>query len=149
MIAWDESHLHLYFAVSTVTAKNVPWIIFRYDLRTRSVTRIVNDYGGGFGNGQVSRSGQYLAYIQYGVMGVCGTSGFLVVADLWARRLGRVEYATATRDEIPIVQTLHWTSPTEIEYETEVHKETECRQSDNYPKQKIQARVKVNEIDFR
>ncbi len=73
VIAWDRRRQRLYFSVATGTAKNRPWVIFRYDLRTRRTTRIVSDYGAGYTIGAVSRSGQFLAYVGYASSGVCGT----------------------------------------------------------------------------
>lgn len=146
IVAWDDNHSNLYFAVPTETSKNKSWILFRYNLRTRRSTRLVNDYGGGFGLGQVSRSGQYLAYVQFAVMGVCGTSGSLMIADLWAGRLHEIRETTSSQDEIPVVESIHWKSPNEVEIEGAVHRESECRSSENFPKRSFRRTVNTSEL---
>jgi hypothetical protein len=141
--------LNLYFAIPTGTSKNKPWIVFRYSLRTHRVTRLLNDYGGGFGFGEVSRSGQYLAYVQFAVLGSCGTSGSLVIADLWAGRHHTIGYRTASGDDVPVVESLRWKSPNEVEYETAVHSEADCRTADNFGKRRFREAVNVEDLRFR
>ena len=148
ILAWDDAHRRLYFAVPTGTAKNKPWIIFRYSLRTRAIERISSDYGGGFGTGEVSRSGQYLAYIGYEKMGACGTSGLLVVVDTWARRLGTVEVDTETGDEIGDIENIRWASPTTIEYDTHVHSAAACRLGAESSVRKARESLNIGDIEF-
>jgi hypothetical protein len=151
VFAWDEPHQTLYFAVATSESQNRPWIIFRYSLRTRRVTRIVSDYGAGYSIGAVSRSGQYLAYVAWATNGICGTQSSIVIIDLWSRRSTSTSYETRSDDEIVEVQSLRWATAAALEYSAEIHSESDCRNSASgqYPKRTVTDRVDLAKIGFR
>ena len=100
-IAWDEAREVLYLAAATDIGQNKPWMIFSYDLRSATITRIGDEEGGGFAGGMMSPSGRYPAYIGYDGCGVCCTTSRLVLLDTQTRDAGTFRLPAASRDGNP------------------------------------------------
>ncbi len=122
VFAFDEQRQNVYFAVPTGISQNRPWIMFRYGLRTKTITRLTNEYGGGFRiAGAVSPSGRYLAYV-FGphIAAVCAPQSYVGVVDMQERRFARAGTLRAATAEAIEVTEVKWSSPSVIEYEADV-----------------------------
>ena len=120
VIAWDERRQKLYFVIGNGGWQSRPWTVFNYNLVTHRVTRFGNTFATAMGEGTVSPSGQYLAYVQIfhcspGYNGHC-PSDAIEVMDLWTRRIaGRPNDITPNHDVITITH-LTWSSPSKLVY---------------------------------
>jgi hypothetical protein len=147
-IAWDEPREVFYFGASLGTGHNRPWIILSYALRTGKLTRIVAHDGGGFdSNSVVSPSGTYLAFVGYGVCGVCCTTSALIVVDTQARKSAQLPPQTVDGgDETAKLTGLRWIGASTLEYNGEIHRESECIAGIDKPSRLIAGKLEVTEI---
>jgi len=125
LVAWDESRHRVFLGVATGTSKNKPWVLVGYDMKTGRVKRFTNAWGG-LGNGVVSPSGRYLAYSLYGVCGACCSVGNVEVADVLGLRTAKVPLPHDPSDRSTIMK-IRWTSPSDLQIDTELQKESDCR----------------------
>ncbi len=126
-IAWDDPQQILYIGASTGSGHNRPWMLLAFALRFRKLKQIGSYEGGGFdGNGSVSASGQYLAYVQYEVCGVCCTESQIAVVNLGTLR-SRVFPIPAQGDYRSLIQELRWTRPATLFYRATQTSEAACR----------------------
>jgi hypothetical protein len=146
-VAWDEPREIFYMAASTGTGQNRPWIILGYDLKAGKLTRILDDEGGGFDNRSVaSPSGKYLAYVGYYSAGACASIGELVVVDVQVpgSKPFRLHLATVG-DERPVVTGIRWTGEATVEYDAEMHGESECRAGIQAPSRRLTGQLEVTQ----
>jgi hypothetical protein len=151
VVAWDEKRGRLFLVIPTGTAKNHPWVLVGYDLRTNQIVRYGEHVSGGVSSAAPSPSGRYLALVDYAVCGVCCTSSNIAVADLQDRRMGlRPRERTDTALDAFLIDDFRWTSESELEYQGEAHSQDACHQNpESYTKQKRTGRLKVSDFLFK
>jgi hypothetical protein len=120
VIAWDQHRQKLYFVIGSGGWQARPWTVFNYNLVTRHVTRFSSTFATNIGQGEVSSSGQYLAYVQVfhcspGMQGHC-PSDAIEVMDLWNRRIAHPPYGLTPNDGVIRIQQLTWSSPSVVNY---------------------------------
>jgi hypothetical protein len=146
-VAWDAPREIYYMAASTGMSQNRSWIVLGYDLKAGKLTRVFDDEGGGFDKSAISPSGKYLAYVGYGVCGVCCTIGELAVADLQAPGSEPFSLHLVTvGDERPMVTALRWVGESTVEYDAEMDRESECRQGVRTPSRRLTGRLDVTQV---
>jgi hypothetical protein len=148
--AMDSQRRALYFSASMGIAQNTPHIIFRYSLRTRRVTRLTNEWGGGFGVGAVSPSGRYLAYVMYPHNGVvCPARSWLGVVDMQTYRSASVHpwgFEDSPDPRHGDIRALHWSAG---EVTAEVGLMPKICGGDLPPPAQEQYRVNVRDLKFK
>jgi hypothetical protein len=116
--------MRLYFAISTGQSKNNSWTVFSYSIVTHRVARFTNTWSSDLRDGAVSRSGRYMAYVNFYHGGVCANSDTIEVIDLWHRRLAALSIEPSGFD---LVSSLRWTSTSELQFEGTIQTESDCR----------------------
>lgn len=148
IIGWDVRHERLYFGISTGSSKNNVWTIFSYSLKTRRVARFTNTWAAIPEKGAVSRSGRYLAYVNYDHGGMCADSSLIEVVDLWEHRVARPNLAPANKEDVMLIDGLVWTSPSSLKCEARVHSYPECRMG-KMTERPIRSSVDVATLTFQ
>src|SRR6266516_971102 len=151
LLMWDEPHRKLFFAIATDTSKNKPWILVGYDPQMERVTRYGEFWGAGAGLLTASPSGRHLAFVTYGVSGICATSALLQVVDLTERRFGSppaIQPDPGSQRQIIRIQTLRWLNNSEIAYEADTYPEEECRDSGGPTPRKADATLRLSDFKF-
>ena len=120
VIAWDEHRQKLYFVIGNGGWQQRPWTVFNYNLTTHRVTRFSTTFATTIGQGVVSSSGQYLAYMQIfhcspGAQGRC-PSDAIEVMDLWNRRIAHLPYDPTPNEDVIRIAHLTWSSPSTVDY---------------------------------
>jgi len=129
LVTWDERHRKLYFAISTGYSWEKPWTVFNYSLANRRISRFTNTWTAGFASATVSRSGQYLAYVQAHHMAPaspCGPMTDIEIVDRWARRIGKPAVKLPESDSPWWIGGLNWSSRSTLEYVARPHM-ADCR----------------------
>jgi hypothetical protein len=145
-VAWDKNREIFYLAAGTGTSHNRPWIILGYGLRTRKLKRISDYFGGGFdGQGTVSPSGKYLAYVNYQECGVCCTNSTIAIVDVQGLKSGSSRVIASSEEEPALVKALYWTGATTIAYEADLRRESDCRQGIEATR-RVSGRLEVTQI---
>jgi hypothetical protein len=62
VLLFDESRREAFLSANTMPAQNSYWVIFRLDLESGELTRIVHTFGGSIRDVEVSPDGRYLSY---------------------------------------------------------------------------------------
>ena len=118
-IAWDERHQKLYFAITTGTAWEKVWVIYNYSLLTRRVARFTSTTAGELGLGEVSPSGQYLAYLKAHhtapALG-CGANTDIEIVDLWNLSVISPALDFTKSDGLVSITRLSWPSQSSLEH---------------------------------
>ena len=149
IVAWDEHHQKLYFAITTAHSWDKPWTIYNYGLLTHRITRFTNTWAAGFGAAAVSVSGQYLAYVKVHHMSPaagCGSITDVEVVDLWDRRMGRPSLVFSPSDNVFWINELKWSSHSTVEYIATAHRR-DCVEVPG--EQAINGEVDVAGLSFR
>jgi hypothetical protein len=120
VIAWDQHRQKLYFVIGSGGWQARPWIVFNYNLVTHAVTRFSSTFATVIRDGEVSPSGQYLAYIQVfhcspGMQGRC-PSDAIEVMDLWDQRVAHRPYDLTPNHDVIRIRHLTWSSPSIVNY---------------------------------
>jgi len=145
-VAWDETREIFYLAAGTGTSHNRPWIILSFDLRTRKLQRMADYFGGGFdGQGAVSPSGRYLAYINYQASGVCGTNSTISIIDVQTLKSGWSDVSTGSEEDLALIKDFYWTGATAIAYEADLRRESDCRKGVDTTR-RVSGRIDVTQI---
>ncbi len=117
VIAWDERRQKVYFVLGNGGWQSRPWTVFNYNLATHHVTRFGNTFATVMGEGAVSPSGQYLAYVQvfHCSQDPC-PSDAIEVMDLWSRRIGGLPNDISPNHDVIRIAHLTWSSPSTVDY---------------------------------
>jgi hypothetical protein len=150
-VAWDPSRQRLFFAIATDISQNKPWILAAFDFKSDRAMRVGEFYGGGVGGAVISPSGRYLAIKGYAKNGICGTSSYLMVADITERRIGpeRLQSTPTPQEhrEVVMIDKIRWSGQSEIVYDEFSHQDNDCGNLDEIPR-KMKS-VKLSDIAFR
>jgi len=147
LIGWDSHYERVYFGLSTGISQNNPWTIFNYSLKTRTITRFTNTWAATIHNGVVSRSGRYLAYLNFGHGGLCANSSAVEIVDLWNRRVAKPNVTTGDNDEITDVMRIDWVSASLLEYEAVTNSYAACREG-TQTERSVTGRIDVAALGF-
>ena len=120
VVAWDERRQKLYFSIGNGGWQERPWTVFNYNLATHRVTRFSTTFATVIGQGVVSSSGQYLAYVQVfhcspGMQGRCASDA-IEVMDLWNRRIAGLPHDLTPNHDVIRIERLTWSSPSTVAY---------------------------------
>jgi hypothetical protein len=146
---FDEQRQDVYLATPTGISQNMPWIMWRYSLRTKTVRRLTNEWGGGFATvGAVSPSGRYLAYV-FGphVGAVCAPQSYIGIVDLQEQRVAKTGSVRVLKGKSVQITAVKWTSGSELAYEANVVTGETCGLNVNEPTQ-TSGTVDIKKVKF-
>jgi hypothetical protein len=122
--AYQPATGNFFFAISTDTAKNRPYVILRANTRTRRVYRIGATWGAGVGSpAEVSPSRRFLAYSNNYTAGLCSFESWIEVVDLQTLK----QAFELGHHSLQTTESLRWVSEGKLEVRGEQMSKPGCQ----------------------